>query len=182
MIGIFKSDERVKKWETHMTEARRKEIADRFASQWAVAEFREKIQTKLKKRFTCPEHKQKMLEELRSTGKKIFNLPKFLSEHPKAVHVKLRDPNNRVWEVHNVAKFVEEHLELFAPHKQELDKRGNRKAAQALRRLTAKNCRRNSSMGWTLVSDTEVFYNEEEDLLERQQHEIHCIQRSASRE
>jgi hypothetical protein len=175
MLTTIRSPKRLKKWKKHMTDAKREELGTTLEARWADTEFRESTQRKLKERCTCPEQKQKMLEVLRSTGKKILNLPKFLPEHPNALHVKLRDPNNRVWEVHNVAKFVEEHQDLFAPHTLEFNKLGNRKAAQSLRRLTAKSSRRNSAMGWTLVSDTEVFYNGGEDILERQQHEIHSI-------
>jgi hypothetical protein len=97
--------------------------------------------------------------------------------HAKALNVIFRDPNNKIWHVKNVLKFVREHEHLFSP--EDVVWRGKKldscKMVSAFAKLTRNVDRRSSSKGWTLVSKTETFYNEGEDLIERQQHEIHSI-------
>lgn len=142
---------------------------------WKNPELREKRLASITAVIASPEYKQRITDIMRKTGKAIVGLPKFLPDHPKALHIKLRDPNNRVWEVHNVTKFVEDHLDLFEPRHLEFKAGGHRKAVAALFRLTAKKQPRKTALGWALVSATEVFYNNGEDLLERQQYEVHSI-------
>jgi hypothetical protein len=97
--------------------------------------------------------------------------------HAKALNVKFRDPNGKIWHVKNVLKFVREHEYLFSPEDvvwggKKLD---SCKMVSAFAKLTRNVDRRSSSKGWTLVSKTEVFYNNGKDLIERQQHEVHSV-------
>ena len=96
--------------------------------------------------------------------------------HGCAVNVKLRDPAGKIWVVRNLVKFVREHEYLFET--QDVIWEGKHlcrcKATSALRNLWSKKPV-TAAKGWTLVSDTEVFYNGGEDLLNRQQHEVHSI-------
>jgi hypothetical protein len=152
--------------------ASRNKVGETSKALWANPEYRQQRLAQI----NSEEIKQKRLEEYRRTGKKIPNLPRYLADHPGALHIKLRDPNNVVWEVHNVVKFVEDHLELFEPKYQAYNGRGERKATERIYALTGKKRKRGTTMGgWTLVSATEVLYNGGEDLLNRQQYEIHSI-------
>jgi hypothetical protein len=155
--------------------AKKQEMRKIFVAAWQDPASREARCLAVKIKANSTDLKQKNLASLKTTGKPTINIPKYVAEHPRAVHVKLRDPSGRVWEIHNLNKFVIEHPELFEPKHLEFNKIGHPKAAQQLRRLTAKKSGRSTAIGWTLVSDTEVFYNSGEDLIERQKHEIHSI-------
>jgi hypothetical protein len=94
--------------------------------------------------------------------------------HTKALDVNFRDPNGKIWHVKNVLKFIREHEYLFSP--EDVVWKGEKcRMAAAFSKLTRNVDRRSSSKGWTLVSKTEVFYNNGEDLIERQQYEVHSI-------
>ena len=97
--------------------------------------------------------------------------------HIRALNVKFRDPNGKIWHVKNVVKFIREHEYLFSP--EDVVWRGAKlyscNMAKAFGKLTRTADRRSSSKGWTLVSSTEVFYNSGEDLIERQKHEVHSV-------
>ena len=97
--------------------------------------------------------------------------------HGSALNVKFRDPSGKIWHVKNVVKFVREHEYLFSPEDVVWGgkKSASCKMVSAFSKLTRNVDRRSSAKGWTLVSSTEVFYNNGKDLIERQQHEVHSV-------
>lgn len=80
----------------------------------------------------------------------------------------LRSPDNVTYRFQNMTQFVRDHLDLFAPedvvwYGKHL---GHCRALKGLLMLTARgNNTRGSWHGWTLVSHTEVFYNQGANLL-----------------
>ena len=156
----------------------------------------------LQSRWSDPAQRDKMLATMnspeqiqirREAGRKVGNTPaakaallrgarapkigekvrRNSENHAKALNVKFRDPNGKIWHAKNVLKFIREHEYLFSPEDvvwggKKLD---SCKMVSAFAKLTRNVDRRSSSKGWTLVSKTEVFYNDGEDLIERQQHE-----------
>lgn len=140
---------------------------------------------------------EEVKQKFREHGRKMANKPEFKAyalkgakqpkkgektrrnseNHPRAAHVVLRDPSGRIWNVNNILKFVREHEYLFAP--EDVAWTGPHlsqcRIAKQFSNLWSKKPQ-TSVKGWTLVSKTEVLYNNGEDLIERQQHEIHSIQ------
>ena len=139
----------------------------------------EQIQIKIeagRKAGNTPAAKAALLRGARApkTGEKVRRNSE---NHGRALNIKLRDPNNKIWHVKNVLKFVREHEYLFSP--EDVVWRGKKldscKMVSAFAKLTRNVDRRSSAKGWTLVSSTEVFYNNGKDLIERQQHEVHSV-------
>ena len=145
----------------------------------AVLNLPEQIQIRReagRKGGNTPESKAALLRGSRAP--KIGEKVRRNSEnHAKALNVKFRDPNGKIWHVKNVLKFIREHEYLFSPEDvvwggKKLD---SCKMVSAFSKLTRNVERRSSSKGWTLVSKTEVFYNDGKDLIERKQHEVHSV-------
>lgn len=130
-------------------------------------------------------------EKYRENGRRVANTPEFRARalkgakspkkgektrrnsenHGRAVHAVLRDPSGKIWHVKNVLKFVREHEHLFAP--EDVAWTGPHlsqcRVARQLSNLWRRKNPQTTVKGWTLVSKTEVFYNNGEDLIERQQ-------------
>lgn len=152
------------------------QTSTRVKSLWAQDEYRKSLTEKAKKRAASKEHQEKMISLRAKTGKKIACYPKDREDHPFAIHVTLRSPDNIIYKVSNLAKFVRENAHLFSAH--DLVIAAGCKFPRAYINLTSITRKKNPigcSMGWTLVSKTEVFYSNKEDLIERQNHEIHSI-------
>ena len=152
------------------------QISASVKSLWAQDEYRKELTEKAKKRTASAEQQEKMILLRAQTGKKIACYPKDREDHPFAIHVTLRSPDNVTYKISNLAKFVRENAHLFSAH--DLVIAAGCKFPRAYINLTSITRKKNPigcSMGWTLVSKTEVFYNSGEDLIERQKHEVHSI-------
>jgi hypothetical protein len=174
-LASLRSPERKEKWRNSMAEGGAAKVKQALNAFMSVPENLKIRAAKSLAVTNSDEFKNKMLKIREATGKILINLPRFVADHPQATHAQLRDPYGNVWEVHSLCKFVEDHPELFEPRYLELDRRGQRKAAVRLSKLTQIKNPAGSAMGWTLVSRIEKVYNEGEDLIERQSHEIHSI-------
>ena len=147
-------------------------ISEKLKVKWTNTSYRENMIAGFKDRYSSTEYQDWVISERTRTGRNFAIYPKNREEHPSALHVVLRSPDNRTFKVDNLLKFVRENAALFNPDSMTLGSKGLPKAYNNLLQLFKKKNPNGSSMGWTLVSKTEVFYNEGEDLLSRAQTEV----------
>ena len=150
-------------------------ISQKLKNRWTDPEYRESMCLEMKCRVNSKEYQEWLILERTQKGRNFAIYPRDREEHPCALHIVLRSPDNRIFKVHNLTKFVKDNANLFHPDSLATDSKGCTRAYSNLRRLVCKKKPGQTAMGWTLVSDTEVFYNDGEDLLNRQQHEVHSI-------
>jgi hypothetical protein len=88
--------------------------------------------------------------------------------------VTLRSPSNRKYKTLNICEFVRNNSSLFMPEDIEWKIRAYAvgsprcRASQGLQSVSRRRNPKGSWKGWTLVSLTEEFYNQGEDLLDRE--------------
>ena len=142
-------------------------------------EARAAARARIKKLWSDPEFKKSRKEKVRKAlfGKeaKGKNARGVDHIHSKTWH--LRDPSGVTHTFRNLSEFIRQHPHLFNKEAVVWKRYGKRQrwACNALAGLNSLSPNRKNPQGswhgWTWNSATEVFYNQQQDLLNRQPHE-----------
>jgi hypothetical protein len=152
----------------HTEEARRR-MSEAHKGKTVSEETRRKIREAITGQVRSEEVRRRMSES--KVGKKNKGRAARGPGNCGSMKVTLRSPDNRTFRVINVAHFVRENPDLFLPGDVEWKRRGDYWSCRAVVGLYSLSPRRKNPIGswkgWTVVSLTETFHNQEEDLLER---------------